>query len=59
VKLLSDPYTDKPNVRLYGYQRFGGSRVDHSRVLDPWSDDERPPTRSIPSPITRLGGMGR
>jgi HK97 family phage major capsid protein len=24
VKLLSDPYTDKPNVRLYGYQRVGG-----------------------------------
>lgn len=24
VKLLSDPFTDKPNIRLYGYQRVGG-----------------------------------
>jgi HK97 family phage major capsid protein len=24
VKFLTDPYTDKPNVRLYGYRRVGG-----------------------------------
>jgi HK97 family phage major capsid protein len=32
VKLLSDPYTDKPNVRLYGYQRVGGG-VSNSEAL--------------------------
>lgn len=25
AKFLTDPYTDKPNVRLYGYRRVGGS----------------------------------
>lgn len=25
LKFLVDPYTDKPHVRLYGYQRFGGA----------------------------------
>lgn len=32
VKLLSDPYTDKPNVRLYGYQRVGGGVANFEAV---------------------------
>jgi HK97 family phage major capsid protein len=24
TKFLTDPYTDKPNVRLYAYRRVGG-----------------------------------
>lgn len=24
MKFLADPYTDKPNVRLYNYRRVGG-----------------------------------
>jgi HK97 family phage major capsid protein len=32
VKLLSEPYTDKPNVRLYGYQRVGGG-VSNSEAI--------------------------
>ena len=32
VKLFSDPYTDKPNVRLYGYQRVGGG-IANSEAL--------------------------
>lgn len=32
IKFLTDPYTDKPNVRLYAYRRVGGG-VNNSEAL--------------------------
>lgn len=32
IKLLRDPYTDKPNVQMYAYMRAGGAVVDFDAV---------------------------
>lgn len=32
TKLLTDPYTDKPNVRLYSYGRVGGGMVNFEAI---------------------------
>ena len=32
MKLLTDPFTDKPNVRLFAYQRVGGGVADFNAI---------------------------
>ena len=32
AKFLTDPYTDKPNVRLYAYRRVGGAISDFNAI---------------------------
>jgi len=32
IRLLTDPYTDKPNVKLYAYRRVGGG-VNNSEAI--------------------------